>query len=51
MKTLEQFIAEHPELKGMSAKDQNFFYESYLEDLRYGLDMLREDSDRYGDED
>lgn len=51
MKTLEQFIAEHPELKGMTPKDQKFFYESYLEDLRYGLNMLNEDSDPYGDED
>lgn len=50
MKTIEQFIAEHPELEKLTADDQQWFYESYLEDLRIGMNMLNEDSDPYGDD-
>ncbi len=51
MKTFNQFIAEHPELQDMDAMDQQFFYDSYLEDYRFGLDRLSEDPDPYGDND
>jgi hypothetical protein len=49
MKTLAEFLAEHPELQELDYYEQQFEYEMYLSDYRYALNRLAEDPDEYGD--
>jgi hypothetical protein len=47
MKTFTQFINEHPELQELDLDSQEFFYDSYTEDYRNGMNQLREDDGDY----
>jgi hypothetical protein len=43
MKTLAEFLAEHPELQDLDYYEQQYEYDMYLIDYRYALNRLAED--------
>lgn len=49
MKSFRQFVIDTPEIQDLSQDEQQFFYDSYVEDYRFSMDILSEDPDPYGD--
>ena len=48
MINFNEFLDMYPELQELSFDEQQFFYDSYVEDYRYSTNILREESGEYG---
>lgn len=48
MINFNEFLDMYPELQELSFDEQQFFYDSYVEDYRYSTNLLREESGEYG---